>query len=47
MSECCCGTCIHHAALPLEEWCCDNEESDNYGLETGYADCCPDYEGGF
>lgn len=40
----CCGTCAHHLPMPLNEWVCDNEESENYGLETGYEDSCLDHE---
>lgn len=44
MNKKCCGTCRHHLPLPLDEWICDNEESENYSLETGYEDSCADYE---
>lgn len=40
----CCGTCTYHIPMLAEEWVCDNENSENYGLETGYRDCCDDYE---
>lgn len=40
----CCGTCAYHIPMPLNEWACDNEQSENYGLETEYGDCCMDYE---
>lgn len=43
----CCGTCEHHKVLLInhsDEWCCSNEESENYMLETDYGDCCIDYE---
>lgn len=25
-------------------WCCSNENSENYGLPTEYAEFCEDYE---
>lgn len=29
----CCGTCAYH--IPMAgEFCCDNEDSDGYGLST-------------
>lgn len=40
----CCGTCVYHIRVPLDEWVCDNEDSDTYGLETPYEDFCEDYE---
>lgn len=44
MNKECCGTCAWHFPMPFEEWICDNENSDNYGMETEYGDCCVDYE---
>ena len=39
----CCGTCSYHEYFTVE-WCCDNEESEAYGLETEFNDCCEEYE---
>lgn len=39
-----CGNCEYRRCID-GEWVCDNEESENYGLETGYSDECVDYEG--
>lgn len=36
-----CGNCKYHKYID-DEWVCDNEESENYGLETEYADGCVD-----
>ena len=44
MDKLCCGTCAYHIRVPLDEWVCDNEDSDTYGLETPYEDSCEDYE---
>jgi hypothetical protein len=30
--------------MQMNEFVCDNEESENYGCETGYDDCCIDHE---
>lgn len=38
-----CGTCCHHKPF-ADEWGCDNEESEAYGLETAYDDYCEEYE---
>ena len=27
-----------------DEWCCDNEDSEGYGLSTAYDDYCDEYE---
>ena len=35
-----CGICKYHKRI-YGEWVCDNEESENYGLEVGFDD---DYE---
>jgi hypothetical protein len=42
--ENCCGTCAYHIPVQMNEFVCDNEESENYGCETGYDDCCIDHE---
>ena len=38
----CCGTCKSHINLS-GEWCCDNEDSEGYGLSTAYDDYCEEY----
>ena len=42
----CCGKCKYHTPpeSQTDDWTCDNEESDNYGLPTEYSDSCEDYE---
>lgn len=41
----CCGTCICHKHITnTNEWTCNNPQSDNYGLETEYDDCCDKYD---
>ena len=45
--EQCCGTCKYHVPgeVPGDgDWVCDNAESEYYGIETGNADGCMDYE---
>lgn len=37
-----CGTCKYHRNID-GEWTCDNEDSEYYGLETGYYDECMDW----
>lgn len=37
-----CGRCIWHRKGPDDEWYCNNEDSENYALETGYEDTCDD-----
>lgn len=44
MNKQCCGTCVHHIPMPLNEWVCDNPDSEDYGLETDYSHSCEDYE---
>lgn len=46
-----CGTCKYNKrdfSKPQNsgyaEFCCGNEDSDNYGLPTMYDDTCDDYE---
>ena len=39
---CCCGNCVW-AEQQGEEWVCNNEESEAFGLETLYDDYCDDY----
>lgn len=44
MSECC-GTCKHNLYDAQDgEYCCCNRDSDSYGCQTAYDDCCMDYE---
>lgn len=40
----CCGTCTYHICMPLDEWVCDNEDSEAYALDTAYGDSCDCYE---
>lgn len=41
----CCGNCLYHRKdRDSNEWTCNNEESENYGLETGYCDWCQNHE---
>ena len=41
----CCGTCEYNAyEYHSKEWICTNDESDAYGFETEYDDCCTEYE---
>ena len=37
-----CGNCKHHCIM--DDWVCTNEESDYYGIETGFDDTCEDFE---
>lgn len=39
----CCGNCIYHKPFG-DEFGCDNEDSEAYGLETQFDDYCEDYE---
>lgn len=41
--EMCCGTCAYCSFI-LEEWCCDNEDSEVYDLSVAYSDYCEEYE---
>lgn len=45
MTEQICETCKFHIPIVKDDFCCDNEESDGYGLETSYDDCCEEWEG--
>lgn len=38
-----CGICKYRKYID-DEWVCNNEESENYGLEMNYSDDCMDYE---
>ena len=38
----CCGKCIYHKYVTPDEFVCDNENSEGYGLSTAYDDCCED-----
>ena len=45
MNDKCCGTCRHHQRDPWDdEWVCNNEDSECYGVNTEYRDSCDDYE---
>lgn len=47
MSDCreCCGTCCYNKKdWQTKEFCCGNEDSENYGLQTFYDDGCEDWE---
>lgn len=45
MDRCeCCGTCRYHKPMAGDEFTCDNEESEGYGLSTAYDDHCEEYE---
>lgn len=47
MQSFCCGTCKYHVPSEVPgdgDWVCDNAESEYYGIETGNADGCMDYE---
>lgn len=41
----CCGQCLHHKPMEQDEFMCDNENSEGYGLSTVYDDCCMEFEG--
>lgn len=41
--EDCCGHCRFHTK-DGPDWVCENEESEYYGCETEYGDCCDAYE---
>ena len=40
----CCGQCRHHKPMAQDEFMCDNENSEGYGLSTAYDDCCEEFE---
>lgn len=41
----CCGLCKYNEYSVEYDWfVCDNEDSDCYGLETTYEDCCEEFE---
>lgn len=44
----CCGTCKYNKRDFLKpqtkEFCCGNEESENYSVPTFYNETCNDYE---
>ena len=39
-----CGRCQYHKYMALDEFMCDNEESEAYGLSTLYDDVCENFE---
>lgn len=41
----CCGKCIYHKHMAPDEFVCDNEDSEGYGLPTAYDDYCEEFEG--
>lgn len=40
----CCGKCLYHKPMAQDEFMCDNENSEGYGLSTVYDDCCGEFE---
>ena len=40
----CCGQCLYHKLMAQDEFMCDNENSEGYGLSTAYDDCCEEFE---
>ena len=40
----CSGHCVWHRKNNNCEWYCNNEDSENYVLETGYEDTCDCYD---
>ncbi len=40
----CCGNCKYHVTMAQDTFMCDNEESEGYGLETVWDDCCEEFE---
>ena len=41
----CCGTCKHSRYYWIDrEYCCMNEDSDNFALPTEYNDGCEEWE---
>lgn len=40
----CCGRYRHHKYMAQDEFMCDNESSEGYGLSTVYDDCCEEFE---
>lgn len=43
--EQCCGDCRWHKRIARNEFVCDNENSEGYGLSTAYDDCCEEFDG--
>lgn len=39
----CCGICTYRN-FASGEWCCDNEDSEAYGLSVDYSDYCDEYK---
>ncbi|PXV88400.1 hypothetical protein C8E03_108127 [Lachnotalea glycerini] len=39
----CCGNCFYHTIVD-GEWTCDNDEAEDFGLETDYNHTCCDFE---
>lgn len=42
--EDCCGHCASHRMNKDIGWVCCNKDSDHYGCETDYEECCEDFE---
>ena len=43
----CCGTCKYHfyGLTGMDKgWYCNNDECENYGIETKYSDSCEEWE---
>ena len=40
----CCGTCAYHVQMAADEFSCDKDDSEGYGLSTTYDDCCDEYK---
>lgn len=42
----CCGNCEFKLSpwnSGYDEWTCNNEDSENYGLEIDYMGCCDEF----
>lgn len=39
-----CGNCKFHLPIAEDEFTCDCEESEGYGLSTAYDDSCSEFE---
>lgn len=43
----CCGKCKHHVKEEIMgdvDWICNNEEAEEYGIETPYSHLCDEFE---
>jgi hypothetical protein len=43
-NEKCCGNCNYHEPQDEDVFVCVCEDSEGYGLETAYDDCCEEHE---